>query len=182
MSATIPFRLSPILPLLILAGCGSASTGRLGTGLPASMGGSEVRVDETAPSVLEFPGATVDGIWKVLPAAFSALEIPAAVLDATSRTYGNPRVTETTVAGRPTRNLFRCGDDTSLSPSQYRVEFGISAQPRAAPTGGVQLFVQTTAFGRFVSASRSGTTHCVSNGGIETRLKEQIEIELARGA
>ena len=145
------------------------------------MGGSEVRVDETAPAVLEFPGATVDGVWKVLPAAFSALEIPASILDARAKTYGNARVTETEVAGRSTRNLFRCGDDASLSPSQYRIEFGISAQPRPAPTGGVQLFVQTTAFGRFVSASRTGTTHCVSNGSIEKRLQEQIEIELSRG-
>jgi len=182
MPSTITARPPSLLPLLVLAaGCAAGPSGRLGTGLPASMEGSEVRVDETAPSVLEFPGATVEAVWKVLPAVFSILEIPASVLDADARLYGNGRVTETRVAGRPTRDLFRCGDDTSLSPSQYRVQFGISAQPRPWPRGGVELYVQTTAFGRFVSASRSGTTHCVSNGTLEKRIKEQVDIALAVG-
>jgi len=169
-----------LITLVVLAaGCASGSGGQLGTGLAASVGGSEVRVEETAPAVLAFPGATVDDVWKALPATFRALGIPASVMDAAARIYGNGRVTETTVAGRSTRDLFRCGDDSSISPSQYRVQFGISAQPRAVASGGTELYVQTTAFGRFVSASRSGSTHCVSNGGIEKKLKEQIDIQLA---
>ncbi len=178
-SLNASFRFTPI-PLLVLAvGCASGSGGQLATGMPGSIGGAEIRVDETAPAVLAFPGATVDDVWKALPATFRALGIPASVMDATAHIYGNARVTETTVAGRSTRDLFRCGDDASISPSQYRVQFGISGQPRKAGTSGVELYVQTTAFGRFVSASRTGTTHCVSNGEIEKKMKEQIDIQLA---
>ncbi|MGD8276402.1 MAG: hypothetical protein PVH00_00185 [Gemmatimonadota bacterium] len=180
MSSKVAARPCSLLSLLVLAaGCAAGPSGRLVTGQPASMEGAEVRVTDTEPSVLEFPGATVEAVWKILPAVFSILEIPASVIDADARLYGNGRVTETRVAGRATRDLFRCGDDASLSPSQYRVQFGISAQPRPGPRGGVELFVQTTAFGRFVSASRSGTTHCVSNGTLETSIKEQVDIALA---
>jgi hypothetical protein len=48
------------------------------------------------------------------------------------------------------------------------------------PGGGAELFVQIEAFGRFVSASRSGTTHCVSNGKLELKIEEQMKAELAR--
>jgi hypothetical protein len=162
---------------VLTAGCAG---GQLGTGLQGTTGGPEVRVDETIPSVILFSEASVETLWKVLPAAFQALEIPAGAIDPAALLYGNGRITETRVAGESTRDLFRCGSGSGLVLDQYRVQFGISAQPRRVPGGGAELFVQIEAFGRFVSASRSGTTHCVSNGKLELKIEEQMKAELAR--
>jgi len=168
--------------LAVSAACAPVSSGELSPGLQGTVSGSEVRVDETLPSVLAFPQATVDDLWKALPAAFQALEIPAGIVDASARVYGNGRVTETTAAGESTRDLFRCGAGSGLGVSQYRVQFGITAQPRPVLNGGAELFVQIEAFGRLVSGSRTGTTHCVSNGSLELKIKEQMDIQLGRFA
>lgn len=170
-----------LIVTLALFGCASASSAPMGSGLPASAAGPEVRVDEALPSVLSFPGATVQELWRALPAAFRAVGMTAGVVDAEALVYGNGRVTETTVAGRPTRDLFRCSAGSSLSLGQYRIQFGITAQPRPLRTGGAELFIQTVASGRSVSASQSGTVHCVSNGSLESKIKEQVAAELARG-
>jgi hypothetical protein len=170
-----------LIPVVVIAsGCAAGPAGQLGTGLPGSVSGPEVRIEDAPPSVLAFPGASADDLWKVLPVTFQALDIPAGIMDPGARVYGSEKVTEATVAARSTRDLFRCGADAGLSPSQYRVQFGITAQPRRTPSGGAELIVQTAAFGRLVSASRSGTTHCVSNGSLELKIKEQVDIELAR--
>lgn len=173
-------RLAMAVVSIFAAGCASMTSGDVGGGMPATVGGPETRVEETLPSVLAFPRASVDDLWRVLPAAFQALGIPAGIMDPQARVYGNSSVTETTVAGKATRDLFRCAASSGLSVGQYRVQFGISAQPRKALDRGSELFVQTLAFGRLVSASRSGTTHCVSNGTLELKLKEQMDAELAR--
>jgi hypothetical protein len=156
------------------------TSGQLGTGSPTTFAGPEVRVDETLPSVLAFRGATVQEVWRVLPAVFAELGIPAGVIDADDLIFGQGKVTETRVAGTSTRNLFRCSASSGLSLGQYRIEFSISAQPRPGE-GGAELFVQTEAFGRMVSASRSGTTHCVSNGKLEMKIDEMVRIQLRRG-
>jgi len=131
-------------------------------------------------NIIKRPGGLFPDLWKVLPATFEALDIPAGILDARNLVFGNDRITKTRVAGESTRGLFRCGASSGLAVSQYRVEFGITVQPRAVPDGGVELFMQTAAFGRLVSASRSGTTHCVSNGTLEQKIREQVAVELGR--
>lgn len=89
-------------------------------------------------------------------------------------------MTQTTVAGKATRDLFRCGSQSGLAVGAYRVEFGITVQPRKTPAGGTELFVQTLASGRLVSGSRSGVTHYVSDGTLEAKIREQVALELAR--
>jgi hypothetical protein len=174
--------LSPMLasPLVLALACAPGPAGQMGTGMSATMSGPEVRVEETLPSVLAFPYSSVNDLWRVLPATFEALGIPGGVIDGANLVYGNEKVTETTVAGQSTRDMFRCAASSSLSGGQYRIQFGITAQPRPVPGGGAELFLQTAAFGRMVSGSRSGTTQCVSNGAIDVKIKEQMDIELAR--
>lgn len=76
-------RLPGLLLLLLLpAGCAPTSSAQMGTGLPGAMSGPEVRVDEALPSVLDFPRASVEDLWRVLPATFQALGIPGGILDA----------------------------------------------------------------------------------------------------
>jgi len=86
------------------------SEGRLEVGLGAGW-----LADEYAAAGIPFERASVDAVWKVLPAAFQALGIPGRVMDAGALVYGNDKVTETTVAGRATRDLFRCGATSGLS-------------------------------------------------------------------
>lgn len=148
---------------------------------PAGVTGDRVRVDEATPSILSFPSATADDVWRTLPAAFRHLGIEAGVMDRDAPSYGSVGVRLTTIAGKPARTLFRCTNEgTGMSSmTQYRIEFAIAAQPRTVAGAGAELIVRTQALGRFVDA-RSGTVHCVSNGSIENALKEHIDAELER--
>lgn len=185
MRMRIPRCVSGVELLLVLiagcaAGCAAGSGEHVGSQLSASTSDRDVRVDAALPGVLAFPDASVDDLWRVLPASFQALGIPAGILDARNRVYGNERVTESRVADKPLRDLFRCGSESSLARTQYRIQFGITAQPFPSGSGGAELRLQTAAMGRAVSASASGTTQCVSNGTLEMRFQEQIEVELRR--
>lgn len=185
MRTRVPSHVSCFGLLLVLvagfaAGCAAGSGEHVGSQLPASASERDVRVDAALPGVLAFPDAGVDEVWRVLPATFQALGIPAGVLDLQNRVYGNERVTESRVADKPLRDLFRCGSESSLARTQYRIQFGITAQPFPTRGGGAELRLQTAAMGRAVSASATGTTQCVSNGTLEMRIQEQIEAELQR--
>jgi hypothetical protein len=166
--------------IALVAGCAAGSGEHVGSQLPASMSDRDVRVEAALPGMLAFPDATVEELWRVLPATFQALGIPAGILDAPNKVYGNQRVTESRVADESLRDLFRCGADAGLTRTQYRIQFAITAQPIPVRGGGAELRLQTAATGRAVSASRSGTTQCVSNGTLEMKFQEQIEIELRR--
>lgn len=173
--------LAGLMPLLVLAaGCASGSGEYVGSQLAASGSETHNRVDAALPSNLAFPDATVDDLWRVLPAAFVALEIPAGVVDARNLVYGNQRVTEQKVADEYLRNLFRCASGSSLSGTRYRFEFGITAQPITSPGGGTELRIQTAALGRAIRGSSSGTTQCVSNGKLEEKIRGQVLLELAK--
>jgi hypothetical protein len=177
-----PNIIAPALSVVLLAvACAPATTGGSTEAVTsvATSGGSTVRVDQADPSAMTFREATVDDVWKVLPAAFAALRIEGAVMDPAAKVYGNPKVIMSTIARQNVRDMFRCGAE-GLSMADYRLEFGIAAQPRKIVSGGTELSVQTTALGRSTSASRSGNTHCVSNGRLELALEKQIRVELDR--
>jgi hypothetical protein len=181
MRTKLPSRFAGVGLLLLLAsGCASGSPEYVGTPLQGSVSERDVRVDAALPGVLVFPDASVDDLWRVLPATFQALGIPAGILDAQNRVYGNERVTESRVADKPLRDLFRCGSGSGLTRTQYRIQFAITAQPHPSGGGGAELRLQTAATGRAVTASASGTTQCVSNGTLEMRFQEQVEAELRR--
>lgn len=148
---------------------------------PAGVSGNEVRVGAPPPSIIEFPYHTTEAIWKALPAAFAGLKIPAQVMDARGLVYGNARVTVSSVDGSPLSALFRCANAGSgpSGATALRIQFGITAAPRPAGPEKSELVVHTTAFARNVDSSRSGNVNCVSNGQIETRLKQQLLAELA---
>jgi hypothetical protein len=165
-----------------------SALGQVGESLefPVSLGSAKGVMFQRFPSLLQVSGDTVMSampsahLRKLLPATFRALDIPAGIIDARNLVYGNEKVTETTVAARSTRDLFRCSAGAGLSLGQYRIQFGITAQPRRLPSGGAELFLQTAAFGRLVSGNQSGTTQCVSNGVLDLKIREQMDIELAR--
>jgi hypothetical protein len=168
--------------LAVAAGCAAPQTveGDNTVATPGSVTGETVRVDAADPTALEFEDASPEDVWKVLPTAFGVLRIPSGILDERSRVYGNQKVIISTVQRTPIRDLFRCGADSGLSLSDYRIEFGITAQPRGLVKGGTELHIQTTALGRLTSPSRTGSTNCVSNGKLEQMLHRQIEIELEK--
>lgn len=181
--STARLRLATGVTLLMLAtACAGTPAGVGVTTPPAGISGNVVRVEEARPSILEFRYIQAEDIWAVLPNAFRALGITGGVMDPTDRVFGNPQIRATTLAGQQTRNMFRCTNEGSGpgSVTQYRVEFGIAAQPRAVEEGGSELIVRIQAVGRLTDSSRSGVIHCVSNGTIERRLKQQVELEVAR--
>jgi len=163
-------------------GCSTGMSPSTLSGVPAGVSGSEVRVDPASAGILEFPSASSDDLWRVLPGAFQTLGIPADILDAANRVYGNQRVTAQRVADKPLRDLFRCGSGGGLASVQYRIQFGIMAQPFPRRSGGSELRLETAATGRAVSASASGTTQCVSTGLLEMRFREVIEAALGGNA
>jgi hypothetical protein len=168
----------------LAAGCAPATKGEVddvsGARARGTVSGSTVRVDESPVSILVFPGADMEDVWKVLPASFSALGIPAGVMDASNHAYGSQLVKVTKIGDRRVEQLFRCAAGEGLSAATYRVEFGIVVQPRKLAGGGTELTVETAALGRMASMGRAGNTHCVSNGLLEKQLQSQIETELDR--
>lgn len=179
---SIPLTAAAAALVAFSAACAPAGPRLSDTVPPPGVAGSTYRLEEARPSILEFPDATPEELWRVLPAAFDAAGIPANVMDRTARIYGNPQIRASSIGERPTRNLFRCTNEGVgvASFTQFRIEFGIAAQPRAVRDGGAELIVRTQAQGRFVDASRSGTVHCVSNGMMERTLRGHIIVELAR--
>ena len=174
--------LAAVSVLLLAAGCAAPQTvdGDDSVAPPGAVSGETVRVDVAEPTLLEFRNASAEDVWKVLPTAFAVLRIPSGILDERSRVYGNQKVIVSTVLRTPIRELFRCGAESGLGLSDYRIEFGITAQPRALVKGGTELHIQTTALGRLTSPSRTGSTNCVSNGKLEQLLHRQIEVELEK--
>lgn len=158
---------------VLLQGC-AGGAGHLGSAQTAEVSGDQVRVNAPPPGVLEFPNRTTDELWRTLPHAFSALGIKGGVIDPRAHVYGAYQVDGGQVAGKQLRDLFRCGSESSLSGRQYRIRFDITAQPRALERGGVELIVRIVGVGTVASPDASGTTQCVSNGTIETRLKEAL--------
>jgi hypothetical protein len=158
---------------VLLHGCATGS-GHVGSDLAADVSGDQARVGAPTPGVLEFPNRTADDLWRALPAAFSALGIEGGVIDPRARVYGAYQVGTSQVAGKPLRDLFRCGSESSLSGRQYRIRFDITAQPRTLVHGGTELTVRIVGVGTVASPDASGTTQCVSNGTIETQLKQAL--------
>jgi hypothetical protein len=166
--------------LALATGCATGAGGAGGSPVHASISPDDARVDVARPGMLTFPNATVDDLWRVIPAAFQALGIPAGILDPANRVYGNDRVTEQRVADRPLRELFRCGSGGGLTRTTYRIQFGITAQPFPRRDGGAEVILETRATGRAMSANASGTTQCTSNGRLEMAFQETLE-SLLRG-
>ena len=161
--------------LMALAGCGAVAPG-MSPGAPSGVTGSEVHLDRAEPSTLTFRSATANDLWRVMPTVFQDLGIPAAVIDARSRIFGNPNVRLSSIGGQRVLSMFRCTNEGTgmASTTQYRVEFGIAVQPRPAASGAV-LIVDVQAMGRLTDPARSGTVHCVSNGVLEKMLRERLE-------
>lgn len=164
--------------VVLLAGCGPVAPG-MSSSTPSGVSGSEVHLDRAEPSTLTFRSATANDLWRVMPAVFQDLGIPAAVIDARSRIFGNPDVRLSSIGGQRVLTMFRCTNEGAgmASTTQYRVEFGIAVQPRTAGSG-AELIVDVQAMGRLTDPSRSGTIHCVSNGALEGMLKERLEAAL----
>lgn len=164
--------------VVLLAACGPVAPG-MASGTPSGVTGSEVHLDRAEPSTLTFRSATANELWRVIPSVFQGLGIPGGVIDARSRIYGSPNVRLSSIGGQRVISMFRCTNEGTgmSSTTQYRVEFGIAVQPRAA-AGGAELIVDVQAMGRLTDPSRSGTIHCVSNGALEGMLKERIEAAL----
>ena len=176
MHRTILFLLTGVVLLVAVAGCAAGSGEYVGSQAPAAISGQDVRVEGERAGIMTFPYSSVDELWRALPAAFQTLGIPAGILDGPGRVFGNYRVTETRVDGRPLRELFRCGSGSGLTRTQYRIQFAVTAQALASRDGGSELRLQWSATGRGVSASASGApVQCVSNGQLDMRFQEVLE-------
>ncbi|HSJ10764.1 MAG TPA: hypothetical protein VK928_12650 [Longimicrobiales bacterium] len=175
-------------PLLILATLSIGACAAPGASLdtpqstPSGIAGNEVRVDLPAPAIIEFPYHSADLVWRVIPAVFAELRLPAQVMDARNMVYGSQRVTVGSIGGEPTRSHFRCSTDGSAASgaTALRIQFGITAQPKAIGPTKTELIVQIIGHGSPIEASRTGNINCISNGRLEGRLKQAIEAELRK--
>lgn len=175
----LPFHLAAAA---VLAACAPGTALDTTQTTPSGISGNEVRVETPPPAIVEFPYHSSDLVWGVLPGVFAELKIPAQVMDAQGRVYGNARVVQTTVGGEPLRSYFRCSTDGSAASgaTAMRMQFGITASPRPAGPTRTELIIHTMAHGTSMEASRGGTIACMSNGRLETKIKHLVEEALRK--
>jgi len=171
-----------VVSLCVACAPGTGATFDTPQGTPAGVNGNEIRTEKLPPAIIELPYHSADLVWQALPLVFAELKIPAAVMDARGRVFGNGRVVVSSIGGEPVRSMFRCATDGSASSggTALRLQFGITAAPRSVGPTKTELLVRTTAHATSIEASRSGTIACTSNGLLETRIKRALEAQLAK--
>lgn len=166
--------------LLVTAACAANPPLPGDASPPAGISGDYVQVEAARPSIIAFPNSSADDLWAGLPATFEGLLIHGGVIDEEQRVYGNMDVKSQRIAGESVRSLFRCASE-GAGPSlvtQYRIEFSIAAYPRPLRSGGAELIVQTQASGTSVDGARRPPVYCVSNGSLELKIRQQMEVVL----
>ncbi len=173
-----------LLPLLVLPACAPAAGPAAASRPPATetvrieteTGASEMRIESTRPLAQQ---ATVAGpparVWAALPAAYTALGLPAGRGDrAAGRWVAGPAQVTRALRGTRLSRYLDCGATVS-TPNADAYAVTLSVDTRLAPaTGGatqVETLVQAHARPLETAGDR---VPCTSTGGLERRLAEEL--------
>ncbi len=175
-------RFLPAVALLATAACASGSS--VGASRPVStsigMTGSSDRLTispSTGPNVNTLAHAA-DAVWRVLPAAFDSVSVPATRVDARTKTIGNDGFKVRQRLGRtPLSRFMDCGQ-TQIGPNADSYEVFITLVVQAMPEGtGTKLVTNFEASARPIAFSQ-GYSRCTSRGALEARLLEAVLAQL----
>lgn len=163
------------LGLLIAAACSSRGTVISTASAPQSIGvaGSSDRMS-IAPSTGPHRNtldATVDDVWRALPAAFDSIGVPVGRLDLGNKLIANDGLKIRQRLGKVSLSRYIDCGQTQIGPNadSYEVYIILAVQARAASTTSTALTTTFEALSRPIAFSQ-GYSRCTSNGSLEAKL------------
>lgn len=173
-----------LLPLLVLASCAPAaapaapsrSAAVQTVRIETSTGTSEARIEPTRPvaqsATVALPPARV---WAALPAAYTALGLPAGRGDeAAGRWVAGPAQVTRALGGTRLSRYLDCGATVS-TPNADAYAVTLTVDTRLAPAAGGATQVETRVQAHARPLETAGDrVPCTSTGGLERRLGEEL--------
>jgi len=175
------------LAVLVLAGCasappGSALPGRDETARVTDAGGNALRIrpgDGAARTTLVIP---LDAIWRVLPAVYDSLGIPANLLDPAIHVFGNSGFTLTKRLGKTSLTQYiDCGKTQGFpSAETYEIYLAVVTQLQPGPESGTTVLATSVDASGRPMTFRGDPTRCPSSGELEKRIADRVRAEVKR--
>jgi len=172
------------LSLLALAACATTPLSSGGPEVQTVRGGSAVAgnlqvISNTSEVVSELP-ATLDNVWKILPAAFDSLSIPVASVDPSQRTIGHENLKIRQRLGKtPLSRFLDCGQ-TQVGPNadSYQVFLTVMVHVSAGSVpGSTKMTTMVDATAQSIAFSQA-PNRCSTNGELEKRLIAAVKAQL----
>jgi len=134
----------------------------------------------SGPSTSSLP-ATVDQVWRVLPAAFDSLGIPVTQVDPVKRVMGNPGFKLRQRLGRVSLSRYVDCGQTQVGPNadSYDVHMTILVSLQAAAAGGTTASTNFEVLAKPIAFSQD-YSRCSTRGYLESRLMEAVKAQLPR--
>lgn len=127
------------------------------------------------PNVLKVP-ASIDRVWRVLPALYDSLSIPLTVFNARDRVIGNEGFKLRRRLGKtPLSTYLECGR-SQMGQNADEYEITMSVVTRAVAVDSQQTTLTTVIEASGVGLQFAGqSAPCTSKGGLEDRLRQLLE-------
>jgi hypothetical protein len=124
----------------------------------------------------------IDAVWRVLPAVFDSLAIPANTLDPAIHVFGNSGFRLTKRLGKtPLGQFIDCGQTQGFpSAETYEVDLAVMTQLHPGPEAGTTTLAASVDASARPQTYRAEFTRCTSKGELEKRIAERIRAEVAR--
>lgn len=180
-------RLIAALSFVLLSACAPLQTPS--TPAPEServrIGGatqSGLRVTSTTTSRIDTLWASLDRVWRVLPAVYATLEIPIERFDSEANEIGNSSLKLYRRLGKfPLTRYIDCGT-TQIGPNadSYEVMLTVltKVQRSRADSANTTVATSVEAMARPIQF-RGDYVRCTSKGALESRLLEVLNVHLA---
>jgi len=135
--------------------------------------------EPVATTVIEAP---IERVWALLPGVYETIGVPGEIDDAATRAYGTRRFTSNRLDKNRTDSFVRCGNE-GAGPSAggaYRMRLAIVSTLRSAPEDRTLVSTELTGSAVAAEGTSTGVVRCVSNGGLELRIRALL-VERLKG-
>ena len=142
---------------------------------------TQIMVDTLGtPDTLTVPRRDV---FLAVAAVYQSLKVPIELVDTTNFRIGNPGFRRTgTLAGKRLSTWLSCGDGiTGPNADTYRITLSLHSLVQSGPGG--RTLLRTAVLAGAVNVGEGAGRQplpCTSTGGLERRIREMVEQELAR--
>ena len=129
--------------------------------------------EPSAATVIEAP---LDRVWALLPGVYETIGVAGDIDDAAARVYGTRRFTSNRLDKNRTDAFVRCGNE-GAGPSAggaYRMRLAIVSTLRSAAEGRTLISTEVTGSAVAAEGTSTGVLRCVSNGGLEQRIRKLL--------
>jgi hypothetical protein len=177
-----------LLSVSLIAAAGCASSGSSPAASPAEQrivvegtGTSSLSVVPTSGLSTQEYAASLDRVWKVLPAVFDSIAVPIATLDPQKHTIGNPGFKTRGKLGKVgLARYIDCGT-TQIGPNSesYDITLTLTATLAATPAGATAMTIDFEATAKPMAFSQQ-PFRCETKGALEDRVKQLTTALISR--